>query len=93
MYLHDVNPPSEIKQPKVFEWVLTQLTRFKTRSAPATWSPVLGGVQWPEGRPSTHFQSIPVMKIAEKLRMLRKKQKNELTQLKPHGLHVFSLHC
>ena len=74
MYLHDVNP-SEIKQPKVFQSVLTQLTWFKRRSAPATWSPVLGGVQWPEGRPSTHFQSIPVMKIAEKLRMLRKKQK------------------
>lgn len=52
MYLHDVNPPSEIKQPKVFQSVLTQLTRFKRRSAPATWSPVLGGVQWPEGRPS-----------------------------------------
>lgn len=31
---------------------LTQLTWFKRRSAPATWSPVLGGVQWPKGRPS-----------------------------------------
>lgn len=45
-------PRSEIKQPKVFQSVLTQLTWFKRRSAPATWSPVLGGVQWPTGRPS-----------------------------------------
>lgn len=96
MYLHDVNPPTKNQTTKGFWWFLngflTQLTWFKRRSAPATWSPVLGGVQWPEGRPSTHFQSIPVMKIAEKLRMLRKKQKMNYLSWSSMGC-TQSLHC